>query len=253
MKLALLTLDAPLMSFGAPIIDNLGVIQPWPAASMLVGLLANALGYDRRDWAAHRRLQTRLRYAARRDVAGQPLQDYQTVDLGQPHMRAADVGWTTWGRIEKRGGAAANAVGTHIRKRDYHAGAVYTVALALDPADESPTLAEVAAALRRPARPLFLGRKPCLPAGPVLRREGGADLFEADSPLDALRRLPLAKRAGVPKAAPGMVSVWWTPGPEEPLPDLHRWHLTTDERDWQNQVFRGERLIYETTLEVPHE
>ncbi|MEZ4471472.1 MAG: type I-E CRISPR-associated protein Cas5/CasD [bacterium] len=173
MKLALLTLDAPLMSFGAPIIDNLGVVQAWPAASMLVGLLANALGYDRRDWAAHRRLQTRLRYAARRDVAGRPVQDYQTVDLGQPHMKAADVGWTTWGRIEKRGGAAANAVGTHIRKRDHHAGAVYTVALALDPADESPTLAEVAAALRRPARPLFLGRKPCLPAGPVLRRRAG--------------------------------------------------------------------------------
>ena len=40
----LLRLDAPLMSFGAPMVDSNGVIQEFPALSMLTGLLGNALG-----------------------------------------------------------------------------------------------------------------------------------------------------------------------------------------------------------------
>lgn len=244
MRMLLLTLDAPLMSFGAPIVDNRGQIQEWPAASMLVGLLANALGYERRDFEAHRALQRRLRYAARRDQAGERLSDYQTVDLGQPHLLASKVGWTTWGKIEKRGGSNANRTGTHIRYRDYHVGAIYTIALTLEPADEAPTLDDLAEALRRPARPLFIGRMPCLPSGPILRKEG---IYEAESLFAALKTVRAAKRPGKAIKA-GQVTLWWSQEANEDLPEKHRWILVTDERDWKNQVFRGERLIYETTV-----
>jgi len=253
MNLLLLTLDAPLMSFGTSIIDAKGFIQPWPAASMLVGLLANALGYERREFQKHRDLQRRLRYAVRQDRAPRPLMDYQTVDLGQPHLLASEVGWTTWGRTEQRGGATATNTGTHIRFRDYHADAIYTVALTLTPELEVPTLYTLAEALKKPARPLFIGRKPCVPSGPLLRRENGQDLYAAESPFAALEALPPARRAGVPAQKPGPVLAWLDHEPPA-HPDgrsrAHRWIPTTDQRDWHNQVFGGQRLIYQTTIDL---
>ena len=41
----LLRLDAPLMAFGAPIVDQHGVTGDVPLPSMIAGLLANGLGY----------------------------------------------------------------------------------------------------------------------------------------------------------------------------------------------------------------
>ena len=52
MRHLVLTLESPLMAFGGETIDNLGVIRPFPAASMLTGLLANALGWRRVERAA---------------------------------------------------------------------------------------------------------------------------------------------------------------------------------------------------------
>ena len=39
-----LHLEAPLLAFGGVAIDQIGIIRDFPAASMLTGLLANALG-----------------------------------------------------------------------------------------------------------------------------------------------------------------------------------------------------------------
>ena len=63
----ILNLEAPLMSFGGETIDNLGVIRPFPAASMLTGLLANARGWRRIERKRHQDLQDRLVFAARID------------------------------------------------------------------------------------------------------------------------------------------------------------------------------------------
>ena len=49
----ILNLESPLMAFGGETIDNLGVIRWFPAASMLTGLLANALGWRRVDRELH--------------------------------------------------------------------------------------------------------------------------------------------------------------------------------------------------------
>ena len=42
-----LVLEAPLMSFGGVAVDNFGVIDDFPALSMLTGLLGNAPAYRR--------------------------------------------------------------------------------------------------------------------------------------------------------------------------------------------------------------
>lgn len=242
----ILRFDAPLMSFGAPIVDNHGVVQDFPGLSLVTGLLGNALGYDHRQHAELNRLQARLRYATRRDVPGEPLRDYQTVDLGQPHLDAKHVGWTTRGYVEERAGASGK--GTHIRYRDYRADSVHTVALTLLPSDERPTLDDLGEALTRPARPLFLGRKCCLPASRIV-----VGRIEASSPVAAVIAAPLTDRALATSKAPDEadeVRVWWADDdPTAPIKPSRRLAVT-DERDWLNQHHGGRRILHEGTWRV---
>ncbi|MFW6189813.1 MAG: type I-E CRISPR-associated protein Cas5/CasD [Planctomycetota bacterium] len=241
MEVLLLRFEAPLMSFGAPIVDNRGVIQPYPALSMICGLLGNALGYHHRDADALHRLQERLRYASRQDRRGTRLRDYQTVDLGQDFMRD-DCAWTTRGELERRKGGSAST-GTHIRLRDYWADAAHTVALTLDPADEAPAPGELAEALERPERPLFIGRKPCLPAGRML-----LGCVDAPNLLHALCRAPAADGAG-----PGeLVPAWWPTEPGEDEPGRTK-RPVTDARDWANQVHVGQRWVASGQIEIEPE
>ena len=232
MDVLVLRLEAPLMAFGGPIVDNYGVIQAFPAASLLTGLLGNALGWKHGDGAALNSLQSRLRFAARIDRPGEHIIDYQTVDLGQEFMM--DTGWTTWGRREDRGGASGT--GTHIRYRHYRADACVTVALALDSEEGEEldlTVHTLEQALLTPARPLFIGRKTCIPSLPILQ-----GTIDAPSVIEALRRFPVI--------AAKQVQAQW-PADEEG-PRLSRLVVLTDERDWINQVHSGERLVRQGEL-----
>ena len=98
-----LRFDAPLISFGAPMVDQNGVIQQMPALSMLTGLLGNALGLTHGDHGRLERLQERIRFGSRIDCAGEAISDYQIVDLGQPWMNVKANGWTTRGRLATPG------------------------------------------------------------------------------------------------------------------------------------------------------
>ena len=89
----ILNLESPLMAFGGETIDNYGVIRPFPAASMLTGLMANALGWRRVEAQRHQDLQDRLVFAARIDREPHRrlrMTDFQTAQLG-----GNDRGWTT--------------------------------------------------------------------------------------------------------------------------------------------------------------
>jgi CRISPR system Cascade subunit CasD len=148
----ILRLDAPLMAFGAPIVDQHGITGHVPLPSMIAGLLANALGYRRSDFSLLQRLQDRLVLAARWERPGERLRDFQTADL-----KRADRGWTTRRRPEGRAGGAGTYAGKHIRHRWHQADALVTVALRLVPEAEEPKLDDLGAALTSPARPCSLG------------------------------------------------------------------------------------------------
>jgi CRISPR system Cascade subunit CasD len=226
----LLRLEGPLMALGGETIDNLGVIRDFPAQSMLTGLIANALGWRREHAAAHDRLQARLVFGTRLDRAGSRFTDFQTAELGRD-----DRGWTTSGQPEGRAGGEGTYKGQHLRYRDYHADAAVLVALRLEPADEAPTLYNVADALQRPARPLFLGRKPCLPAAPLF-----AGWIDAPDVLTALRD-------AAPLAANARPRVLWPAGEGE-LPGSRRVDLC-DERNWTSGVHGGWRPVCEGSLQ----
>lgn len=239
MKVIIIRLDAPLVSFGAPSVDQHGVVQQFPALSMLVGLIGNALGWHHGDFDRLERLQERVRYAARIDRPGEALIDYQTVALGAEWMRAECAGWTTRGRIAERGGLFSN--GTHQRYRHYRADSLHTVALALT-GNQPPSVDDVAAALREPARPLFIGRKCCLPAAPLF-----VDVVDVDSLAGALSLTPRTRRTAVGK----LLACWPDNDDVGATPGDSRIVAVTDERDWANRIHVGRRFMREGHVNPP--
>lgn len=236
-KHLILNLEAPLMSFGGETIDNLGVIRPFPAISMLTGLLANALGWRRIERQRHQDLQDRLVFAARIDR--EPHGGLRMTDFQSAAINNTEQSWTTRGRPEGRGGGTYQ---NHLRYRDYHVDMSVTVALRLDPADGDPTLDGLANALQEPARPLFIGRKPCLPSGPLF---GG--FSEGESSLEALLSVPLADES------PGRatIRVQW---PERETAagieaNLGQALMITDERNWVSGLHGGGRPIRQAAIQ----
>jgi CRISPR system Cascade subunit CasD len=217
----ILDLCAPLMAFGGVAIDHVGPTRDFPAASMLTGLFGNALGWHWSDWQAHQSLQDRLIFAARIDREGRLITDNQNAKLEKN-----DRGWTTSGAPEGRDGASYDA--PHRRRRDYLADARLTVVLRLAEADAIPALDHLAEALNRPARPLFIGRKPCLPTRPMFAGWTTADTAHAALSETGLPQSPFPARAQWPDSE----------GPAGDtmlrLPDL---------RNWRSGLHGGTRLV----------
>ncbi len=232
----LIRLSSPLIAFGGETIDNFGVIRDFPALSMVTGLLASALGWDRGDDAAHNQLQARLRVGTRLEAPGSRLTDFQTAQLA-----ANDRGWTTWGVAEERRGGAASYDSPHLRYRDYHADLTALVALRLEPSDEEPDLDAIALALDRPKRPLFIGRKPCLP---VCRLVAG--WVEAPTVLQALQT-----GQWLPGSVP--MRAQWPDGEGELAAGQDRVLDVCDERNWTSGVHGGWRPVREGIISVQAE
>ena len=243
MRHLIVSLEAPLMAFGGETIDNYGVIRWFPAASMLTGLLANALGWRRIERKLHQRLQDRLVFAARIDrepATGARLTDFQTAQLG-----SNDQGWTTRGVPEGRAGGAATYDAPHLRYRDYFADMRVSVALRLEPEEENPTLDNLAAALQEPARPLFIGRKPCLPSRSLIDEQGTRQFAEGDTALAALLAVPLS--ADTPHV--DTIRALWPDGEGRADITPSRSYMLTDQRNWTSGLHGGGRLVCEGAIE----
>ena len=224
-----LRLDAPLVSFGGVAIDQVGPVRDFPAASMLTGLIGNAFGWHWSDSAAHQSIQDRLIFAVRREREGVLLTDTQNAQITK-----ADKGWTTYGVPEGRGGASYDA--PHRRLRDSQADMSVTVVLRFERAAVCPTLNALAEALDRPARPLFLGRKPCLPSRPLLAKEP-ARWVTGDTAYESLCRVP-----GEGRELRGSWSVGQ--GPEEG-DGIDRVIDLVDMRNWRTGLHGGSRQVVE--------
>ena len=237
MKHLIVNLESPMMAFGGETIDNLGVIRRFPAASMLTGIFANALGWRRIERSQHQRLQDRLIFATRIErepAGGVSMQDFQTAQLAKD-----DKGWTTRGVPEGRAGGANTYNAPHLRYRDYFADMRACVALRLrepDADDAAPSLDDLAHALQQPKRPLFIGRKPCLPSEPLF---GG--FSEGGTCLDALLDTPLA----YPDDAPQSVAMQWHNGEGADRVNASRTQMLTDERNWISGLHGGGRMVHE--------
>lgn len=227
----LIRLEAPMMSFSAPMIDNFGATADFPAASQMTGLLANALGYDFSEHERTQRLQERLRYAARLDRPGVLKHDFQTAMIG-----AKDQAYTSRGRVHGRAGGDSFD-GAVLRNRPYLADASCLVAAGLAPGQSGEVSVEdLASALRNPARPLFIGRKAFLPSAPLF-----AGLTEAATPLDALRAAPF------PDPDKPLTAMWDVEDAGDEI-DFFAEDVVSDRRNWLDQIHVGKRTIRQGLL-----
>lgn len=232
-KHLVLRLQAPLMSFGGVAVDNRRISSAWPSASLLAGLFGNALGYRRVDAEKLQHLQERLVYACRVDFAGDAIQDFQTAQLA-----ANDHGWTTHHAVEGRKGASYH--GPNLLYKDYWADRIMTICCRLDPPSACPSIDDIANAVREPARPLFIGRKTCLPASPLYY-----DVVEGDDALSVLTSIP---RVSV--SNPGKMQAWSSEGINSFVDSEYRMITTSGKRIWANSVHGGQQTWYEGKIEV---
>ena len=155
--------------------------------------------------------------------------DFQTVQLG-----AGDRGWTTRGAPEGRAGGPRTYDAPHLRYRDYYADMRVTVALRLEPAEDAPTLDDLADALQEPARPLFIGRKPCLPSAPLF-----GDFEGADSALAALLQRPLCSE----REDQQPVRTQWPQSEGVDSVDDYHVSMLTDQRNWRSGLHGGGKWV----------
>lgn len=240
----LMDLTAPMMSFGAEQVGEIGPTGCFPATSMITGIIANALGWTRTEPERHDRLQGRIVMGAAAVRPGRVMTDFQTAHLDQK-----DAGWTTRGGPEGRSVSSTTFVTdvdhlrrtgevqkrmTHRRWRDYVAGGRYIVALRLEPSEEEPTLDQVADALRRPARPLFIGRRPFIPSTRMLM-----GIVEARTVRGALWEALIDVSDD-----PGAVRAQWDEDEGGDGMKSRMNHL----RSWTSGVHAGERRVIEGVL-----
>lgn len=180
----LLRLAGPLQSWGDRSAFNRRDTRPEPTKSGIVGLLAAASGRPREADLSD---LADLRLGIRIDQPGTLLRDYHTVSdyRGRPLPQA---GVSAKG-LQKPTSPAKN---THVTTRFYLQDAVFLAAVA-GPRELVETLDQ---AVRRPAFPLALGRRACVPTQPLLLglRDGALDHILRDEPWQAAKHVRDAHR-----------------------------------------------------------
>ena len=232
MRWLVLQLHAPLASFGDVAIDSRGRTRNYPAKSMLVGLFANALGWTRSMAAKHQSLQDRLIFGAAYDEreVSEKITDYQTADLEQK-----DKAWSTTGEIVVRYGGPNTYTGSHQRWREYLVDLrVFCVVRLIDD-QTSPSLEDLGDAVQYPARPLFIGRKNCLPTAPIFR-----GWVQGQNVIDALVAASYSETE--------FLKASWSASEGKDVAD--RVTLLTDERNWFSGLHGGAREICEGRIKV---
>lgn len=205
MSTLLLRLAGPMQSWGSDSRFARRDTRSEPTKSGVIGLLAAALGRARTDPIAD---LADLKFAVRVDQPGRLLRDFQTA------------------RTE-----AGKAM--PLSQRFYIADAVFVAAVE----GPQPLIDELGSALRRPAFPLYLGRRSCPPSRPLHLDTVGAPL------LDALKVAPWQASAWYRRKQPQIVELRVVRDADtidgdrvrdQPItfnPELrqHQWRTVTDE------------------------
>lgn len=204
-------LVAPLAAFGGIAVGEQRSGWDRPARSAVLGLIGACLGVEREDDAAQAALAEQYGLAVLCHAPGRLLADYHTAQV--PPTKGKRRFAT---RAEE---LAAPDLNTILSRRDYRSGAWHLAAVWERAATARWSLAELAAAMRRPTFAPYLGRKSCplgLPLAPAID-DDAADVVAAllarhDAGPEA--RLGALREALVGRAEGELVVVLDAPSPD---------------------------------------
>lgn len=155
----LLRLYGPLASWGEIAVGESRHSAVHPSRSALLGLLGAALGVERHDDTGQLALTQGYRFGIKLVCVGTPLRDYHTVQVGVPPRK--------FQFRSRRQELAADKVETILSTREYRCDSLAVVAV--EAAAGAPVdLAGLREALCRPRFTLYLGRKSCPLALPLM-------------------------------------------------------------------------------------
>lgn len=141
MATLLLRLAAPLQAWGNGSKFNIRSTEREPTKSGVIGMIAAAMGIQRNDDPSKLEPLNALRFGVRVEREGKLLKDFHMVHE----------------MVDKKD--------SHVTERYYLSDAVFIVALE---SDDKDFIEQIAAALKAPVYPLYLGRRSCPPTLPVV-------------------------------------------------------------------------------------
>ena len=238
MEYIILVLQAPLVAYGDEAVDQIRRTDTFPGKSMLTGLIGNALGYRRPDGGKLQNFQESVIYAARTEPLIDTLNPSTVYDFHTAQLKKSDKAWTTYGVPEGRKGGGKSYDAPELRYVDYLAECRSVVALTLM-GNANLSTDRIAMALQNPARPIYIGRKCCIPERPIYQA-----VVESDSPTEALYSIR-------PPDSATKARIQWD-GDEQ----HHSVHKTeerwvSDLKDWKNNIHTGRRLVNRGVQQFP--
>ena len=141
MATLLLRLAAPLQAWGSDSKFNIRSTEREPTKSGVIGMIAAAMGIQRNDDPRKLEPLNALNFGVRVEREGKLLKDFHMVHE----------------MVDKKD--------SHVTERYYLSDAVFLAALE---SDDKAFLEQIAAALKSPVYPLFLGRRSCPPTLPLV-------------------------------------------------------------------------------------
>ncbi len=184
------TLAAPLSSFGTLAVGERRPTWDRPSKSQVLGLVASALGIERREEEYQRALARSFFFAVRVDDPGQLLTDYHTTQQpsGPSVRRRQRQGLPVETRRDE---LLCDDIETGLSRRELRESSFYTIAL-WERSDPAETLETITDDLQTPTFVLFAGRKANalhFPCGPQLVQANDvADAFAVFDSMDADRK-----------------------------------------------------------------
>lgn len=154
-------LYAPMASWGEAAVGETRPTATYPGRGAILGLIAAALGIRRDDDERQRDLRRSLSVAVKQRSPGLLLRDYHTVQMPSTQAKVAHRT-----RREELS-VPRDVLNTILSSRDYRCDGLWIVAVRLE-ADAMWSLEAIKSALEKPRFTLYLGRKACPLAAPLL-------------------------------------------------------------------------------------
>ncbi|GHD52609.1 CRISPR-associated protein, Cas5e family [Marinobacter persicus] len=168
MDVLVFQLYGPLASWGAPAVGESRPSSDHPGRSALLGLLAAALGIERDDAPNQQALANSVRFSVKQLAPGNVIRDFHTVQVPKRNKKAQ------YATRKEEIGFTSDRLNTIISRREYRCDGFWRVGVALSDASDW-SLAELQTALQKPKFTLYLGRKSCPLAVPLLPKVVQAD------------------------------------------------------------------------------